>query len=240
MPRPTPLPIPPEAASILLVGGSFDPPHRGHTQLAASARQAVLPDGWVVFVPAGHAPLKPAGPVAGGPQRCAMTRLATEAIPRAAVWTEEIDRPGPGPSYWVDTLEAARAQVGPGCDLRFLIGTDQLLALPRWRQWRRILALAEPVVVLRQPLGSPEDVVEALAGEAAWEGEPTEPWRGRIVTLPLLPFSSTRIRGALTQGLPDADLHREGVDPAVLAYIRAHGLYAPGGARADLISGPLS
>ena len=44
-------------------------------------------------------------------------------VPRSAIWTDEIERPGP--SYWIDSLRRAIAVAPPGAQLRFLIGSDR-------------------------------------------------------------------------------------------------------------------
>lgn len=216
---------------MLLFGGTFDPPHEGHLTLAQRARDAWAPGGsaWVVFVPAARSPHKGTGPEASGPDRIAMLEAALAGAARAGVWGEEVRRgelsDPPEPSYWVDTLETARAAARPGVRLGFLIGSDQLVALPRWRAWRRILELAEPVVVLRDPHRTVLGLLDALRGEPAWGGECVEAWGDRVVRLPLMDVSATVIRGRLRAGEADAP----GVPAGVMGVIRARGLYGVSG-----------
>ncbi len=54
-----------------LFGGSFDPVHLGHLELARCCeQQAALDEVW--FMPAAKQPLKPHGPVASDAERIAM------------------------------------------------------------------------------------------------------------------------------------------------------------------------
>lgn len=200
-------PLPAETAHLLVVGGTFDPPHRAHLRLAMEAADAASCD-HVLFVPAQQSPLKQE-PQTPRRHRLAMLRLALEDQPRASISTFELDRAGP--SYTVDTLEALRAALPDAVELRLFMGSDQFRSLNRWRQPERIVQLAPPVVVLRAP-----DTRESLRAS----GIPAErlAW---VVDVPLDYVSSTEVRGRLAGGEEVAGL----LDPRVLEYIRAHQLY---------------
>jgi nicotinate-nucleotide adenylyltransferase len=218
----TPVPVPAEAGRVLLYGGLFDPPHRAHVELAALARDRWDERAWLVLVPAGRSPLKDREPAADE-HRLAMVRLALRGIPWSEVWTDEIDRWRPGEaSYWIDTLRRARGVLPEKAELRFLIGADQALDFHRWRGPREILALAEPMVLLREPAGSGAALREGLRRTRAWSDAEIEAWAARVVEAPGGGTSATAVRERLAAGAGDvAEL-----DPGVLGYIRAHGLYA--------------
>ncbi len=211
----TPWPAPPDAPTLLF-GGSFDPPHLGHVDLAVAARDAALGDrAWVVWVPAARSPHKDSVG-ASAEDRLAMLRLATEGVERGAIWTDELDRAGGGaPSYWVDTLERALAVRGQGGSLRFLIGADQAGAFHRWRDARRILELAEPVVIPRDGVGDAGALVALLRETGAWDEGEIERWGGWFVRTDMLEVSSTRARAGEMRAL----------NPRVRAHIEARGLY---------------
>lgn len=219
-PADTPIPVSPGAAPVVLYGGAFDPPHIAHTVLPGLVRERMAPGGWLVFVPAARSPLKRASGTPD-PHRLAMLRLAIRELPKAAVWTDELDRARPGEaSYWVDTLERARAQL-PAVDLRFVIGADQALDFHRWREPRRILTLARPAVMLRAPAESAESLREGLLRAAYWSEDEVRAWLDAVVTVPLMAVSATEIRAKLASGTKDLPE----LDPAVLGYIREHHLY---------------
>ena len=221
--RPTPWPAP-HGEPALLFGGTFDPPHHGHIELAIDARDTLFPrNGWLIFVPAARNPHKPTGPRAGDAHRAAMLRLAAQGHDRVTVWTEELDRAAAAgddssPSFWVDTLVTARDLVGQKTPLRFLIGADQALAFNRWHEHKRILSLAEPAVMLRSPCESRE----AFRRQLIESGLDPAAWMPRIACTRTLDARSTDVREALDHGIEPAHL----LGPAVLEYIAEHGLYA--------------
>ncbi|MEO0717077.1 MAG: nicotinate-nicotinamide nucleotide adenylyltransferase [Planctomycetota bacterium] len=225
VPPPTPFPAPAgDAQAILLFGGSFDPPHAAHTALAAAARDALAErlDSAValLFIPAARSPHKP-NPPASDHHRQAMLDLAVVGIPRAAIWTDELDRPPP--SYFADT--AARASVLAGDrPVYFLIGTDQAAAFHRWHEPRAILAAATPIVIPREPITTADQLIAKLRETHAWTDTELATWRNAWCDLPIMPHAATDARGLLRAGeLVPADV----LAPAVRDYIATHRPYAP-------------
>ncbi|HRQ72000.1 MAG TPA: nicotinate-nicotinamide nucleotide adenylyltransferase [Phycisphaerales bacterium] len=232
----TPMPVPADAPGVLLFGGTFDPPHRGHTEPAAAARDAMMPPGsWLVFVPAARSPHKSAAPATSAAHRVAMLRLAIAPLARAVVWTDEIDRAARAseePSWWVETLRRAKRALPPGTALRFLIGSDQAAAFHRWREFREVLALAEPVVVLREPIADAATLDAALEASGEWTAAERRAWQERIAPGPIILASATAIRARLA-GLPPPSPETSRfvasvLERSVLEYARSHGLYADG------------
>lgn len=200
----------------LLFGGSFDPPHRAHVEVPAQAAD-VLGCERIVYIPAAQNPLKAGTEPTAGAHRLAMLKIAVRDMPRAEISTIELDRGGA--SYFVETLETLRNELAAEGDLRFLIGADQTLEFRRWRSWRRILELATPAVVLRPPW-TDRSLREALV--ETYDAEDALVWTKCIVAAPLLDINATDLRRRLASGADVSDA----IDPAVLAYIRVHGLYA--------------
>ena len=197
---------------LLIFGGSFDPPHRAHVHLPEQVRQAIEAD-VVVYLPAGRAPHKLDKVQTDPAHRLAMLRLALAdavAASTAVVLDDEIRRVAADgrPSYTVDTLEALKQRIAPGAEMRLLIGTDQVNIFESWKDWQRILQLAEPVVMVRPP-ETVDDVPEA--------------WRPRVVEVPAMDVSSTEVRRRVAAGEPLGQT----VAADVADYIGAHGLYRP-------------
>ncbi len=231
------MPVPPDAPGVLLFGGTFDPPHRGHTEPAAAARDAMMPPGsWLVFVPAARSPHKSGAPATSATHRVAMLRLAIAPLSRAAVWTDEIDRASRGgddePSWWVETLRRAMRVLPAGAALRFLIGSDQAAAFHRWREFREVIAIAEPVVVPREPIADAATLDAALEASGEWTAAERRAWQRRIAPAPIIPASATAIRLVMKQRVsqPGVEIEREPpapsiVDRSVLDYVERHNLY---------------
>src|SRR5512137_1501542 len=108
-----------------ILGGTFDPIHYGHLELAREVKEAAgLAE--VRLVPAGDPPHRGA-PVASAMHRLAMVELALAEYRGLAVDACEIQRPGR--SYTVLTLEALRA-ADPAAALALIVGADAFLDLP--------------------------------------------------------------------------------------------------------------
>lgn len=215
------MPVLEGAGGVLLFGGVFDPPHRAHVEIPQIVRDVLFGDrGWLVYVPAAKSPHKPDGPAASDADRVEMLRLATAGTVRVGIWTDEIDRGKDGASYWVDTLARAKSVLGE-LPLRFLIGADQAAAFDRWHDSRRILEMAEPAVVLREPIGTVEALASALRETGAWSEEEIGRWCGWVVDAPLMVDASTAVRDAIASG----DVAGEFLPRGVGEYVRARGLY---------------
>lgn len=205
------LPLPPSMAepsipdtvrTILVYGGSFDPPHIGHLELAIRSRDAAGLD-WLLVIPAGQSPHKAESPRFSDEDRLAFVRSMFRDEDRISVSRMEIDRrtrrPSE-PSYTVDTLHTLRGFLPLGVELRLLIGADQALSLHWWSEPMAIIALADPVVMRRT--GSEESPL-ALAERIAanWSGSEhgvgVQDWERRIVDVPLVEASSTQVRSLL-------------------------------------------
>ncbi|MDX2146968.1 MAG: nicotinate-nicotinamide nucleotide adenylyltransferase [Planctomycetota bacterium] len=108
--------------TLLLFGGTFDPPHRFHVLgPMLVARRLYGPAGRVLFVPAARNPLKAEGPIATDEQRVEMLKLAIEdvaasldpgsgqATQQASVWRGELLRAATG-----QPAVGPRGAAGPG------------------------------------------------------------------------------------------------------------------------------
>jgi len=215
----TPMPKSDLGSPVMLVGGTFDPPHLAHTELARQARDAAAPGAMLLFVPAARSPHKPGGPEASGEDRVRMLRLAIAGLDRADVWTDELDRAAAGePSYWVVTLERARELIGSERELFFLIGADQAIGFERWKSPEAILRLARAIVINRGEIRTREQLALALDGSR---------FRDRLVDawceVEHLDISATAVREAL--GANRSHEIERMLHPDVLREIRVRALY---------------
>ena len=203
---------------IILFGGSFDPPHVAHVALPMAARLALGAE-VVAYVPAAKAPHKLDKVQTDPKHRLAMLRLALGGVKHAEILTDEIDRAAGGkPSYTIDTLTTLRKKLGDDVKLRLLIGADQVRIFDQWREPKRIIELAEPLVMVRPP-----DTRELLLASLPDDKARTA-WASRLVDVPAVDVSSTQIRERVARGEPITGM----VDDAVERYIYQHGLYRAG------------
>ncbi len=200
--------------TILLFGGSFDPPHNAHIMLPRLAMDKIGADR-VAYLPTSISPFKTDTPPAPAAHRLAMLRCTLQDQPWATIFTDELDIAGDRPAYTIDTLEHIRARLGEAADLRLLIGADQVRSFHEWREAQRVRQLAPPVVMLRPPDNRDRLLASFIDGAAR------RFWEERIVELPAMDISSTLVRDHVAAGRPIAHL----VPAEVEAYIRKHHLY---------------
>jgi nicotinate-nucleotide adenylyltransferase len=188
---------------IALFGGTFDPVHCAHLEIAREAARASALDR-VLFVPAAEPPHKSGVTWAGYEDRYRMVELACQGEPRfEASRLEE----GQQRSYSIGTIERLRAALDAADELFFLIGADAFAEIESWYRWRDVVREVRFIVAARPghpytiPAGARVERLEGLS----------------------LPVSSSEIRASLARGESPAEL-----PPAVLEYARAHGLYRGG------------
>jgi nicotinate-nucleotide adenylyltransferase len=202
--------------TIGVLGGTFNPPHRGHLALARHARAELGLDR-VLLMPAYSAPHKGEEGDPGPQRRLEMCRLAVDGQDGLEACALEIERGGP--SYTVDTLRAIK-QSDPEAELTFIVGADMARTLPAWREPRALVELAGLAVAEREDAGR-EEVLRALAPLSADVA---------FLRMPLVEISSSIVRERVSAGVSIAGL----VEPAVAEYIAAHGLYRAASAEANM------
>lgn len=129
---------------IGLLGGSFNPAHRGHRAISLNAIRALdLDEVWWMVSPGN--PLKPQAGMAPLAARLASARaMARRARIRPSAIEAEL-----GTRYTVDTL-AKLTRRYPRTRFIWLMGEDNLAQFSQWRQWRRIARTA-PIAVIARP-----------------------------------------------------------------------------------------
>lgn len=192
---------------IGILGGSFDPVHRGHISAALSVLDAAYVDR-VLVVPVGTPAHKSC--FAPAEDRWKMLVAACSADKRLVPSRLELDREGI--SYAVDTLKAVRKE-NPDAELFYIIGSDTLATLHHWYHIDKIFRLCSFLVLPRDLESVPSCRDEIIRLEAMG---------GKVILLPVspVPVSSSGIRSVLASGTASADLN-----PAVQEYIRVKGLY---------------
>jgi nicotinate-nucleotide adenylyltransferase len=213
------------AAAIGLLGGSFDPIHHGHLQLARDALKH-LPLQEVRFIPAAQPWQK--GPITASEHRARMVQLAIGSDPHFALDMREIERGGV--TYTIDTLHALRSQL-PDRPLVLIMGSDQFARLDSWRDWQQIVELAHIAVATRAGAEMPSSAhMRTMLGDRRREAASlTSQLDGSVVEFEMTPVdaSATEVRRLLREPHSTERAQRLSamVPAAVLDYIDSHHLY---------------
>lgn len=200
----TPLKLPRHVKTVVVFGGSFDPPHHMHVLAPLMLTQTMFGDtGWLLYVPAARSPHK-SSVIASDEHRLAMLRYAIDIPGQRSIWTDELDRAAwarerghmPKPSFTIDTLHRLRKILPARVKLRLLIGSDQVGAFHKWKEPREIIKLAEPLIMMRPPAGSVLQLWQRLDNRF-WTHEERLAWLTRIAPSAEAPMSSTELREAI-------------------------------------------
>ena len=129
-----------------IYGGTFDPVHNGHIEVAGRIMELFELDE-VIFVPACVPPHKRGAGITSAFHRFAMLALATQHDARLRLSTIELE--APDRPYAVDTVERIQNAIGSSQRLFFLIGADSWAEITTWHEWQRLLKMCDLIVVTR-------------------------------------------------------------------------------------------
>lgn len=209
---------------IGLLGGTFDPVHTGHVQLAelAMAEQGLTK---VLFIPAAAPPHKPEVMISAYDHRLAMLELALADRPDFAICQAE--RILPRPSYTIDTICYLQTILAKDASLYFIIGLDAFLDITSWKAYEELLARVHLLVASRAEGGGRGQLTDLAAslhytsGAGLWRAEREH--LQDIIFLRGCPsaISSSAIRAVLREGKE----MEAGLNDDVRRYIDQHHLY---------------
>ena len=206
---------------IGLLGGTFDPIHAGHLDLAAVAERA-LHLTQLVVIPANVPPHRPK-PLTSGFHRFAMVALAVAG--RRGWRASDLELRHEAPSYTATTLRRFHERGYQPNELFFLIGADAFRDISTWRDFPSILDRAHFAVVSRpgRPVAALREHLPELAARMVEANDGLVPATPSIILVnqATADVSSTAIRASLARGEEIDGL----VDPRVRQHIEQHGLY---------------
>lgn len=215
---------------VAIYGGTFDPVHNGHLEVARRVLQLFELDE-VIFVPACVPPHKRNANITSAFHRFAMLALATETDRRLLVSTIELD--SPEEPYAVETVERIRGTLGEGTELFFLMGADSWLEITSWHEWRRLLSRCHFIVVTRPGFeiegvdysNMSIPVVNAIGHSDRASNLSTEMKTPQVLLTDAanIDVSATQIRAAVREN--DLAALKAMVPPAVANYIEKYDLY---------------
>ncbi len=199
------------AGKTVLFGGTFNPPHFGHIEMAKAA--AELPDTEKIIILPSRTPVhKNAGAeLASAEHRVAMCKIAFSGIAKAEVSDFEISSPEENYTYL--TVRRMKAE-HPEKSFAFLIGGDSLVSLHSWYSYGKLVRMVPFYAVGRGGLNGWQ--ISRAVREIESDG-------GRIEFLQreIPDISSSTIRKYIRNGVSIENL----VPPRVKSYIEKNGIY---------------
>ena len=191
---------------IGILGGSFDPIHNGHLNMAIkSYEQYDLDEVWLI--PNGNAPHKDSDKMANAADRLAMCKLVAVEYP--FIKTCDIELISEEYSYTYITVTKLQ-EMYPEHKFYFIMGADSLDYFDKWRKPEIIASVCKILVINR------DDFSEKDMSEKIQRINAIFPADIQIVHCPKVDVSSTELRRKLDK----ADLL-----PTVYDYICTHDLY---------------
>lgn len=184
-------------------GGTFDPPHIGHSIVATEVLVAASLDR-VLWVPVSLPPHKAHRTITPGDVRRRLVAAAIRDDPRFELCDLELERGGV--SYTVDTLRKLKTD-HPDWSLSLIVGADLVRGFASWKEPQAITELAEVIVIPRPGADLPSE----------GDGGPG------LRTVPVTPVGicSSQVRQRIERNLAVRDM----VAPTVMTIIEGEGLY---------------
>ncbi len=173
---------------IGILGGTFDPIHQGHLQMAFSAMEQARLD-QVLMMPSGNPPHKSCA--AGAEDRWRMTVMVCTKDPRLVPSRLEMDREGS--VYTIDTVRELKRQY-PRAELYYIMGTDAFMKLGNWYCAEQLFSLCTFLICPRSSFADP--------AAFSMEKKRLSALGAEIVAVKMAPVnvSSTEVRQALSGG----------------------------------------
>lgn len=202
---------------IGILGGTFDPVHTGHIELAKAVMTARRADK-ILFIPNASPPHKLGRTITSYEHRVRMLELALGDCDKAELC--EIEAQETDPNYTVDTVRKLRILYGNETEFLLIVGSDEIRGLADWKEPRKLLESVDVLVVSRT--GWNLDEINCLADSLGRDA--VEKLKSTTLSVDLPDVSSTDIRERAASG---DDLARD-VAPPVARYIATHKLYMAG------------
>ena len=203
-------------------GGSFDPIHNGHVEIARFIAGFKAVDS-VCFVPAGTHPLgKPISPFT---HRMKMIKLAINEMPGLSVSDADVSENDP--SYTIALLR--RLKQKENRPFFFIVGLDNLNHLFDWKDWEELLQAFSIVFTTRAGLKVDKEALKRISDRIG-KPVPTQSQLNAgfsgpvLLTVPDYAISSSEIRKMILNGESPSGM----ISADVLDYIETHVLYRKG------------
>jgi nicotinate-nucleotide adenylyltransferase len=191
---------------IGLYGGTFDPPHNAHLELASWVRKELDLE-YIYFIPAAIHAFKNNERVSPPSVRVNLVERAIKNYAHFRISRIEVERKEI--SYTIHTLQRFRQYENlPDCELYYIMGYDNLADFHLWKDPEKIMRLAK-IVVIRRSVQEKRPIRTEIDQNVIY------------LNSPLIDLSATEIRNKIKSGSDVSKL----VPSSVLESIREYGLY---------------
>lgn len=136
---------------IGIFGGTFDPIHNGHLNIAQTLYKN-LPFDQIQFIPCGIPPHR-SQPIANPMDRLAMVKLAVADFPYFTVNDLEVKKKSP--AYTIETLKTLHPQFKDQ-SLCLILSTDVFSLFNTWHEWEKILNFCHLIITNRPQYSLPQ------------------------------------------------------------------------------------
>lgn len=205
-----------------LLGGTFDPVHCGHLELAGKAMEEFGLER-VLFLPTASPPHKRIDNIVSFEHRVEMIRLAIKDDNRFALL--EIESDIPAPNYTVDTLSLLLQKSETEKEFVFIVGIDAFLDIHLWKNYERVLSTINFIIAARAGYRRDEllDYLKLLNYKKNGNHWYNNASLKKIYYLDcdITDVSSSEVRKKLAAG----DSLDEVIPPSVMRYITQYNLY---------------
>jgi nicotinate-nucleotide adenylyltransferase len=210
---------------IGILGGTFDPVHRGHRYVATEILEIADLER-VIFMVSKSPPHKEKATISSPFHRYAMAVI--EVLKSKRLHASQLELHRTGPSYTIDTLRLFSSRQ-PRDQICFIAGSDSLREIHAWKDCDKLFEDYSFVFVQRPGAevdlggaGLPAELRRWIREVRKGDKPTIQPGRSYLISLDSPPVSSTAIREMIASG----DSLPEGwVSPGVLLYIQKYHLY---------------
>tara|TARA_B100000965_G_scaffold386188_1_gene388211 strand:- start:685 stop:1326 length:642 start_codon:yes stop_codon:yes gene_type:complete len=183
---------------IGIFGGTFDPVHKGHTEIIKNLFE-LIPLDKVIVIPNGKAPHKKVS--VNSKERLKMVSSAFQDIDKVVIDDREIKKNDP--SYAISTLKELLEE-NEDNSLVWIMGSDAFSEIDSWYQWQDFVEMVNIIVMVRpnHEISTDSEAFNIMSARQTIDKEFLQAGRGKIYLLKIRPIeiTSTEIRNKIIEG----------------------------------------